>query len=369
MVKREAKVVNEMKTMQQRLMAMKKNEMMDAAFRLGLEPLKTSAKKADWAAHIAKGLDEYGLNLRLMLTLDEVDALCAQMEKSLHFTLDRSDAAQEFLPDAMVQLEDYGLVYYEEGAWRLDARLRTWLTLDESDRAQQHMQDLLYDYMQGWLLHVGMMPLEELAAQAAALVEPETDEEKENLQLLCVALLAARDGMKGRYYAEDGRDWAVHGELEEPQLLWERLQSPAIAALEYPAFDEDALVFAAREALVPGDVKLYLPMVNELERRGIEDADALVGDAVMLVENEQPDEAQQMILDEVQPRNINDAHKLMTMFNDLCNALPRWWNKGHAPVTLIRQMQRRAASIPGRNDPCPCGSGRKYKQCCGKRVN
>ncbi|MDE5777170.1 MAG: SEC-C domain-containing protein, partial [Lachnospiraceae bacterium] len=20
----------------------------------------------------------------------------------------------------------------------------------------------------------------------------------------------------------------------------------------------------------------------------------------------------------------------------------------------------------GRNDPCPCGSGRKYKQCCGR---
>jgi hypothetical protein len=23
-----------------------------------------------------------------------------------------------------------------------------------------------------------------------------------------------------------------------------------------------------------------------------------------------------------------------------------------------------AAPRPGRNDPCPCGSGRKYKQCC-----
>lgn len=22
---------------------------------------------------------------------------------------------------------------------------------------------------------------------------------------------------------------------------------------------------------------------------------------------------------------------------------------------------------PGRNDPCSCGSGKKYKQCCGKR--
>ena len=22
-------------------------------------------------------------------------------------------------------------------------------------------------------------------------------------------------------------------------------------------------------------------------------------------------------------------------------------------------------SAPGRNDPCPCGSGKKYKKCCG----
>lgn len=23
----------------------------------------------------------------------------------------------------------------------------------------------------------------------------------------------------------------------------------------------------------------------------------------------------------------------------------------------------------GRNDPCPCGSGKKYKNCCGKKSN
>lgn len=23
---------------------------------------------------------------------------------------------------------------------------------------------------------------------------------------------------------------------------------------------------------------------------------------------------------------------------------------------------------PGRNDPCPCGSGKKYKKCCGRNV-
>lgn len=26
----------------------------------------------------------------------------------------------------------------------------------------------------------------------------------------------------------------------------------------------------------------------------------------------------------------------------------------------------KAATRPGRNDACPCGSGRKYKQCCGR---
>ncbi|HNJ77368.1 MAG TPA: SEC-C metal-binding domain-containing protein [Azospira sp.] len=27
---------------------------------------------------------------------------------------------------------------------------------------------------------------------------------------------------------------------------------------------------------------------------------------------------------------------------------------------------RRDGGKVGRNDPCPCGSGKKYKQCCGK---
>jgi uncharacterized protein YecA (UPF0149 family) len=29
------------------------------------------------------------------------------------------------------------------------------------------------------------------------------------------------------------------------------------------------------------------------------------------------------------------------------------------------QPYRRQAAKVGRNDPCPCGSGKKYKKCCG----
>ncbi len=38
---------------------------------------------------------------------------------------------------------------------------------------------------------------------------------------------------------------------------------------------------------------------------------------------------------------------------------------GHMPANLPGQPFK-TGSRPGRNDPCPCGSGRKYKQCCGR---
>jgi uncharacterized protein YecA (UPF0149 family) len=36
----------------------------------------------------------------------------------------------------------------------------------------------------------------------------------------------------------------------------------------------------------------------------------------------------------------------------------------------IKKEYKRSKTVikeksPGRNDPCPCGSGKKYKKCCG----
>ncbi len=32
---------------------------------------------------------------------------------------------------------------------------------------------------------------------------------------------------------------------------------------------------------------------------------------------------------------------------------------------VVGQQPHRAAAVPGRNEPCPCGSGKKYKKCHG----
>jgi uncharacterized protein YecA (UPF0149 family) len=35
-------------------------------------------------------------------------------------------------------------------------------------------------------------------------------------------------------------------------------------------------------------------------------------------------------------------------------------------LQLVIPAARREAPKVGRNDPCPCGSGKKYKNCCGR---
>ncbi len=42
--------------------------------------------------------------------------------------------------------------------------------------------------------------------------------------------------------------------------------------------------------------------------------------------------------------------------------------EGHANdgKEKVKNQPKRVSTKVGRNDPCPCGSGRKYKQCCGK---
>ena len=46
-------------------------------------------------------------------------------------------------------------------------------------------------------------------------------------------------------------------------------------------------------------------------------------------------------------------------------------NRGHttrelSTTTTTSNKPVRNEEKVGRNDPCPCGSGKKYKKCCGK---
>ena len=59
---------------------------------------------------------------------------------------------------------------------------------------------------------------------------------------------------------------------------------------------------------------------------------------------------------------------------DYLYSLPQWETilTEEKRLELVKEYKRSKTVVkekePGRNDPCPCGSGKKYKKCCGKNA-
>lgn len=94
----------------------------------------------------------------------------------------------------------------------------------------------------------------------------------------------------------------------------------------------------------------------------------------------------QTILDTFNDRNIsfedlNHVNEVLQLVMDLSNNIRIWENNGYTPHEIFERFEKpNLRPLPdkpfevggsvkkekvGRNDPCPCGSGRKYKKCCG----
>lgn len=65
------------------------------------------------------------------------------------------------------------------------------------------------------------------------------------------------------------------------------------------------------------------------------------------------------------PPSLHSVERLVPVLMDLWNTTPRAEFGGHTP-DIMHAAGATAPRVPrpGRNDPCPCGSGRKYKKCC-----
>lgn len=73
---------------------------------------------------------------------------------------------------------------------------------------------------------------------------------------------------------------------------------------------------------------------------------------------------------------MQHAEKMMQLIVDVQNNTRQWSNYGHTPHEIHFSHKSNLLPFPsvqpvhsqkiGRNDPCPCGSGKKYKKCCGK---
>ena len=56
---------------------------------------------------------------------------------------------------------------------------------------------------------------------------------------------------------------------------------------------------------------------------------------------------------------------LRTITSDFLNSVRLWNLRGRSMSKEVKKEIVHSVKV-GRNDPCPCGSGKKYKKCCGK---
>lgn len=76
------------------------------------------------------------------------------------------------------------------------------------------------------------------------------------------------------------------------------------------------------------------------------------------------------------PLERQQLQQLAELVSNVNNSTRLWSNNGHTPNEIFNKYERqRLRPLPdnqtkakkvGRNEPCPCGSGKKYKKCCGR---
>jgi len=128
--------------------------------------------------------------------------------------------------------------------------------------------------------------------------------------------------------------------------------------------------YIERDCLIPGQTAIDFESLF-IELRGI-------------IKIQFPMQAYFELLNEygIEPKDIKQANEIAGILQEIHNNTRIWGNNGHTPLELAahseidrirdefseyRDKDRREKT--GRNDPCPCGSGKKYKNCCGRVLN
>lgn len=70
-------------------------------------------------------------------------------------------------------------------------------------------------------------------------------------------------------------------------------------------------------------------------------------------------------------RNRYQVNEYTKVIMEIANTTRLWENRGFTPKELFELSKPKPSKVlvggkVGRNEPCPCGSGKKYKKCCGR---
>lgn len=133
---------------------------------------------------------------------------------------------------------------------------------------------------------------------------------------------------------------------------------------------KDELLEAANEEyLIENKIsmrfKKYLKNIWEIEDSQIE---MIIINLHADIQENEKEEVIENIIDAFGEASENDLQKLLVEINSFINNTRLWRLKGYTLNELNSEHNNTSTPKIGRNDACTCGSGKKYKKCCGSKV-
>ncbi|MDF2700485.1 MAG: hypothetical protein K0Q49_2043 [Haloplasmataceae bacterium] len=147
--------------------------------------------------------------------------------------------------------------------------------------------------------------------------------------------------------------------------------------IEYYPFDKATILDASINGYVEDNpyFKKFMEFVCIRFNLPVKKAHQLAAELMNKIKtNSGQNELLQMIIDTIVIKDMSEVNEILPHLQQLYNNTKQWSLKGYSPFELKKFLTIKSETLTnaklikfdknGRNDPCPCGSGKKYKHCC-----
>lgn len=212
----------------------------------------------------------------------------------------------------------------------------------------------------GMVYYYGVLTIDKFIELAQTMLEY-------NLDYTRVETIIKNGEELGFDYQLEG-NMAFHIDIEEVSEIIEAQEKNS--EIDYYKFDKKTLIKAGRPDFTEEN-KQALKLEKVLGQLFVIDKKILkeeIESYSIAIKNEEPlDACIEVFLQAYQIESEDDKSIFAAELTKLANSVRRWGYRGFAQAELDNKKKTVVSEVKiGRNDPCVCGSGKKYKKCCAR---
>ena len=353
------KVMDEDLSLEYHLDRMTKEELVKVASRYKVRGI-TSLKKADAVEKVKNCIIE-----KIDMSLDMLNDECYNyLEELINKNCTKNCGINELM--STNYLRNRGIIF----TGIVGDNLKVVLPLEVSDLIKTKLNKELKEnslkntevlkLFAGMVYYYGVLTIDKFIELSETMLEYKVEYER-------VQMIITTGEELGFDYQIEG-DIAYHIDVEEvSEIIEAQEKNPEI---DYYKFDKKTIIKAGTIDFIEEN-KQGLKLEKVIGELFIIDKEILkeeIDSYTIAIKNEEPlDACIEVYLQayEIEEDDIRDifANEL-TM---LANSVRRWSYKGYTQNEIDNKNKTVVVEVKiGRNDPCICGSGKKYKKCCGK---